>query len=155
MKIGFPLGVYVMHEENIIKLSEHLINGGWKGSIADLTTIVRGIEKYEAIKNFICSAKIRYEQSHNDINNQIDAFNQLENELIDASKKFTYYNHYTHSNCILFFEGDDKNKSFVEYNFGNLSNYNYDPIKNSGDSNDTVCEKIVIANNKLSYLIDN
>lgn len=143
-----------MNKESIIKLNELLTEGGWVGNTAKLTVIVEQVEKYEAIKNFIDAAKIRYEQSHNDINNQLEAFAQLENELINASKDFTYYNYYQNSNYILFFDGADKNKSFVDYTFGNVSNYNYEPIRKSGDSDYTVCEKIVIANNKLSYSID-
>jgi hypothetical protein len=143
-----------MNKESIIKLNELLTEGGWVGTTAELTVIVEKVEKYEDIKKFIDAAKIRYEQSHNDINNQLDAFAQLESELINASKDFTYYNYYQNSNYILFFDGTDNNKSFVDYTFGNVSNYNYEPIRKSGDSDDTVCEKIVIANNKLSYSID-
>lgn len=143
-----------MNKESVIKLNELLADGGWIGSITELTAIVENVEKHEAIKNFVDSAKMRYEQSHNDINNQVDAFIQLEHELINASKEFSYYNYYQNSNYILFFDGVDKNKSFVEYKFGNFSNYNYDPLRNRGDSNNTICEKIVIANNKLSYSIE-
>lgn len=140
-----------MNEESIIKLRECLMVDGWTGSVNDLTSIIEKIEKDAAIKKFIFFAKSRYEKSFKDMKKNNKAFVQLENDVIQASTEFDYYSYHQMANCLLFFNGPEKNKEFVEYKFGELSESRYDPIRNSGDDNEVICEDIVIQNNQLIY----
>jgi hypothetical protein len=140
-----------MNEASIIKLRECLMVDGWTGSVSDLTSIIEKIEKDETIKKFIFFAKSRYEKSFKDIKKNKEAFLKLENDVIQASTEFDYYTYFQTANCICFFNGPEKNKEFVEYKFGELSDYRYDPVRNSGDDKEVTCEDIVIQNNQLIY----
>jgi hypothetical protein len=140
-----------MNEESIIKLRDCLMVDGWTGSVSDLTSIIEKIEKDETIKKFIFFAKSRYEKSFDDITQNNKAFIQLENDVIQSSTEFDYYTYFHGANCLCFFNGPEKNKEFVEYKFGDLSESRYDPIRNSGDDKEVTCEDIVIQNNQLIY----
>jgi hypothetical protein len=141
-----------MNEDSIIKLRDCLMVDGWTGSVTDLTSIIERVEKDADIKKFIFFAKSRYEKAFKDIKNNNKAFIQLENDVIQASTEFDFYNYHEKANCLLFFNGPEKNKEFVEYKFGNLSDSNYDPIRNSGDDENVICENIIISDNQLTYI---
>lgn len=141
----------IMNKEIIIELREYLLDGGWKGSVDDLTVIIAKIEKHEAIKRFIFLAKARYERSFKDMNKQTEAFMQLENDLFKSANEYTYYNYYENANCLSFFEYEDDNKAFVEYKFGQLFDDNYDPVRKRYYEERVVSDEIVITENKLFY----
>lgn len=140
-----------MNEESIIKLRDCLMVDGWKGSVSDLTALVETIKKEEAIKKFIFLAKSRYEKLFDDIKQNNKAFVQLENDVIQSSTEFDYYTYFHGANCLCFFNGPEKNKEFVEYKFGELLESRYDPIRNSGNDEEVICEDIVIENDTLIY----
>jgi hypothetical protein len=141
----------IMNKEIIIELREYLLDGGWKGSVDDLTAIIAKIEKHEAIKRFMFLAKSHYERLFKDMEKQTEAFLQLENDLFKNSNEYTYYNYYEAANCISFFEYEDDNKAFIEYKFGHVFNDNYDPIRNRYHEERVVSDEIIISENKLFY----